>query len=679
MCGICGAFSLEGTTGVDREVLLGMVRQLFHRGPDEQGILRGPGLGLGHARLSIIDLAGGRQPMGNEDGSVWVVFNGEIYNYLELMPLLEEKGHTFRTRSDTEVLLHLWEEEGPAMVERLNGQFAFALWDRRRGSLFLARDPVGIRPLYFAFHEGWFLFGSEVKSILAWPGFPRELDRKALKEIFTFWAPSPGRSAFRGVRALPPGHRALLEDGELRVERWFEPSFEGGAEARRRPAEELAEELREHLLRASRLRLRSDVPVGAYLSGGLDSSVIAATVARFFRETKLSTFSIRFSETYFDEGSFQKELAGRLGTDHHEVVCRNADIGRVFPLVVEHTECPVLRTAPAPMFLLSRLVRESGYKVVLTGEGADEMLGGYDIFRETKVRAFWARNPASEARPRLLTRLYPWMTERSPARRLGFAKAFFGRGLDRPEDPWFSHLPRWESGARLMRLFSGDVLGELEGHDPRKELEPFLPAGFGRWSWLARAQALEVMTILSGYILSSQGDRMLMGNSVEGRFPFLDPELMAFAGSLPRGAKIRGLVEKFLLKKAMGDLLPPSILERPKQPYRAPDAQCFFGGGRPSWVEDVLSPPSLERAGLFDPGAVKILVEQAGARKGAGMSHTDNAAVVGVLSTMLLHRRLVEEPRDVTPRAGENLVVDLVLGGENPGGPGRWGRKGDSR
>ncbi len=667
MCGICGAVSLEGPRRVDREALLGMVRQLFHRGPDEQGILRAPGVGLGHARLSIIDLAGGRQPMSNEDGAVWVVFNGEIYNYKELMPLLEEKGHVFRTRSDTEVLVHLWEEEGPEMVSRLNGQFAFAVWDRLRGSLFLARDPVGIRPLYFSFHRGWFLFGSEIKALLAWPGFPRELDRRALKEVFTFWAPAPGRSAFEGVRALPPGYRALLEGGELREERWYEPSFEGRESRGKASTEELALQLREHLLRASKLRLRADVPVGAYLSGGLDSSVIVATVTRFFRETRLSTFSIRFSETYYDEGSFQKELARRLGTDHHEVVCRNSDIAAVFPDVVEHTECPLLRTAPAPMFLLSRLVRSSGYKVVLTGEGADEMLGGYDIFREAKVRAFWARDPSSEARPRLLTRLYPWMTERSPARRLGFAKAFFGKGLDRPGDPWFSHLPRWESGARLMRLLSPSSLEAAASHDPRRELEPFLPRGFERWGWLARAQALEVLTILSGYILSSQGDRMLMGNSVEGRFPFLDPELMEFAGSLPPGAKIRGLEEKFLLKKAMGDLLPKSILERPKQPYRAPDALCFFGEDAPDWVEEALSPSSLEKADLFDPKAVGILFEQCRRKGGAGMSHTDNAALVGVLSAMLLHERLVAGARDVSPRPGENLVVDRELSGENPG------------
>ncbi len=666
MCGICGAISLRGPREVDREALLGMVRQLFHRGPDEQGLLRAPGVGLGHARLSIIDLAGGRQPMGNEDGSVWVTFNGEIYNYKELIPFLEDRGHVFRTRSDTEVLVHLWEEEGTGMTSRLNGQFAFALWDRNRGTLFLARDPVGIRPLYFSFHEGWFLFGSEVKSLLAWPGFPRKLDRRALKEVFTFWAPAPGRSAFEGVRALPPGHQALLRNGEFRVERWHELKLEGREARGKRPLEELARDLREHLLRASKLRLRADVPVGAYLSGGLDSSVIVATVIRFFRETRLSTFSIRFSEGAYDEGSFQKELAAHLGTDHHEVICRNRDIAEVFPEVVEHTECPLLRTAPAPMFLLSKLVRSSGYKVVLTGEGADEMLGGYDIFREAKVRAFWARDPSSEARPRLLGRLYPWMTERSPARRLGFAKAFFGQGLDRPGDPWFSHVPRWESGARLMRLLSPTVLEEVEEHDPRRELEPFLPSGFREWGWLARAQALEVLTLLSGYILSSQGDRMLMGNSVEGRFPFLDPELMEFAGSLPPGARIRGLEEKFLLKKAMGSLLPPSILARPKQPYRAPDALCFFGEGAPAWVEDILSPSSLERAGLFDPEAVGILAEQCRRRGGAGMSHTDNSALVGVLSAMLLQERLAAAPRDVTPRPGENLVVDLDLSGENP-------------
>jgi len=309
-------------------------------------------------------------------------------------------------------------------------------------------------------------------------------------------------------------------------------------------------------------------------------------------------------------------------------------------------------------------VLRNGYKVVLTGEGADEMLGGYDIFRETKIRAFWARYPDSRARPHLLRRLYPWMSERSPSRRLGFAKAFFGKGIETPENPAFSHVPRWESAARLLGLLSAGAKEACAGHEPVDLLYPFMPAGFGRSGWLARAQALEVATILSGYILSSQGDRMLMGNSVEGRFPFLDPELMAFAGRLPRGAKIRGLEEKFLLKRAMGDYLPRSILERPKQPYRAPDALCFFQPGAPEWVGELLAPAALARAGIFDPQAVASLARKCGRGDGRAMSNTDNMSIVGVLSTMLLHERLVEGDRETGPRSGENLVVDVNLAEE---------------
>jgi len=671
MCGICGAVDGRGARKAEREVLLGMVRRLFHRGPDEQGIAIGPGAALGHARLSIIDLAGGRQPMTGEDHAVWVVFNGEIYNYLELIPELEARGHRFRTRCDTEVLVHLWEEEGPELVHRLNGQFAFALWDARSGTLFMARDPVGVRPLHYVEHEGWLLFASEIKALFAWPGVPRALDPGALRGIFTLWGPAPGRTAFKGVRSLPPGHRALFKGGRLSIEAWYRPWFDGRA-ARGPPARELAPLLKEHLLRSARLRLRADVPVGAYLSGGLDSSVVVAAVMRYFQETRLATFSIRFADAAFDEGGFQRELAAHLGTDHHEVLCSGADIGAVFPAVVEHAECPLLRTAPAPMFLLSRLVRQNGYKVVLTGEGADEFLGGYDLFREAKIRNFWARDPGSQLRPRLLTRLYPWMKERSPSGRLGFAKEFFGRGIDRPRDPGFSHIPRWDASARLLGLLSSEAAEEASrADDPVEELLRCMPPGFEEWGWLARAQALEVATVLSSYILSSQGDRMLMGNSVEGRFPFLDPELIAFAGRLPPGAKLRGLDEKFLLKLAMGEHLPRSILERPKQPYRAPDAACFIASGAPEWVGELLSERALRAAGLFSLEAAGALARKCARQGGAGMSNTDNMSIVGILSAMLLHERMVAGPRDVSPPPGENLAVDVILPGRTPPGPGR--------
>jgi len=403
---------------------------------------------------------------------------------------------------------------------------------------------------------------------------------------------------------------------------------------------ENANVLRQHLIDAARLRfLRSDVPVGAYLSGGIDSSITSAIVTQY-TDAPLHTFSIRFQGSDFDEGDYQQEMANRLGTVHRDILVKHEDIGQIFPEVVWHAERPILRTAPAPLFLLSKLVRESGYKVVVTGEGADEVLAGYDLFREAKARLFLSREPSSEKRAQILLQLYPWMT-RSPQHTPAFAKAFFAKSLN-PTDPGFSHSPRWNATSSIINILTTDLQNEIKRKDVTGELFSAAPHGLPDWDPLARAQWLEMVTLLSGYILSAQGDRMLMAHSVEGRFPFLDCRLVDFANGLPARNKLLGLEEKHLLKIACGDLVPQSILKRPKQPYRAPDAASFFTENTPDWLDELTNESYLQTVKLFNPTAVSILIAKCRKVNGRGMSNTDNMRVVAVLSSLILHNQYIE-------------------------------------
>jgi asparagine synthase (glutamine-hydrolysing) len=639
MCGIAGLYHPRGTPARVDE-LDAMVAALHHRGPDGRGTrIDGP-VALGHARLSIIDLAGGAQPLSNEDGTVWTVFNGEIFNYVELRETLLRQGHRFATRSDTEVIVHLYEQHGDDFVQHLNGQFAIALWDSRRRRLVLARDRVGIRPLFHTWHGGRLAFASEVKALFALPGVPRAFDAAALASTFSYWSVLPPASVFEGISVLPPGHVMTVEGDAVRTWRYWDWRFPGA----RVPASEArcADELRELLIDAVRLQLRADVPVGAYLSGGLDSSIIT-TIVRRHTDTPLRSFSLTFEDAEFDESVHQQALVHALGTDHSSIRATKAAIGQAFPRMVWHAEAPVVRTAPAPMMLLADSVRHAGYKVVLTGEGADEAFGGYDLFKEASLRRFVARAPQSAWRSRLLERLYPYLGQ-SPAAGRAFTRQFFSTGLDQADTPWFAHMTRLATTRRVLPFFRAEWRERLSAWDPQQALAATLPEDFMRWQPLERDQYVEAHTLMSGYLLSSQGDRMAMAASVEARYPFLDHRVIEFANRLPPRLKLRALREKRLLKQALRDELPPAIRLRTKQPYRSPDSASFFVNGRPlEYVADVLSRPTLDRAGLFDPTSVGMLVDKCAAGRATGFG--DNMAFVGVLSTMLLHEQMIRGAR----------------------------------
>lgn len=654
MCGIGGIAALT-SSGRPPETaeLRAVAGSLHHRGPDEFGVYRDARVGLAHARLSIIDLATGQQPLCNEDETVWIAFNGEIFNYVELREELVALGHRFKTRSDTEVIVHAWEAWGEEAFSRFNGQWAIALWDSGQRKLVLSRDRVGVRPLYLCEHQGRLYFASEVKAIFAAdPAIPRSFDPVGLDQTLTFWTVVAPRTPFAGVTELEPGHVLIidLEKGTRRDFEYWHPRY---IHAFKGSIDDSVAAVRDALDKATRLRIvRADVPVGSYLSGGLDSSLIAALGVRH-KGDRLKTFSMRFEDAEYDETGFQRAVVDHIGSDHSEIVVRRSDIAEVFPQVILHTERPILRTAPAPLFLLSRLVRQSGIKVVLTGEGADEMFAGYDIFREAKVRRFWARNPDSKLRPELLKRLYPYLA-RSPVSQQAMARAFFGRNLAGASLPGFSHELRWNSAAALKRLLSKDLRSTIAERNVRAELLATLPAESAQWSSLGLDQYLEVRTLLSGYLMSSQGDRMLMANSVEGRFPFLDSEVMELANSLPDEHKLKVLDEKHVLKRLASGTLPAMVAARKKQPYRAPDALSFVGPDSPAWIEEMMTERALRQAGVFEPGPCAALWAKCRSHGAEGQfSNADNMAVVAILSTQLLHSSLVAAgpaPRQVELR-----------------------------
>lgn len=655
MCGIAGIYHVDGSDGVCLETIKNMTAVLRHRGPDESGVYIDQYVGLGHARLSIIDLSSGVQPIHNEDKSMWIVYNGEVFNYVELKRDLQSKGHRFYTTSDTEVVLHLYEEEGPDCLSKLNGQFGLAIWDAKEKALFLARDRLGIRPLYYTVAGGNLIFGSEIKAIFMNEDVRRQIDPVAMDQIFTFWTTLTPRTAFVDICELPPGHYLKASEGGLALRKYWDIPLYERCDQLDSPPREICRRVQELLQDAVRIRLRSDVPVGCYLSGGLDSSGIASLVVKNF-DSDVRTFGIRFDARDFDEGRHQSLMVSRLNVNHTDLRAASERIGTSLPDCLWHCEKPLLRTAPVPLYLLSEVVRKSGYKVVLTGEGADEVFGGYNIFREAKVRRFWARYPDSKSRPELVGKLYPYIFDNPRLKRT--LQSFFARGLDQTDDPIFSHFVRWENTGRIKTFFSQETTEAIGQYDGYQQVRESLPQSYSRADDFSKAQYLEMAIFLSNYLLSSQGDRVAMANSVEIRLPFLDPRIVDFAARVPSKWKVLGLREKHILKRSFEGVLPAEITSRPKNPYRAPIRTSLLNNASAEYVADALSPRSLKEAGLFDGGKVTRLLRKA--QSTDHLSEIDSMALMGILSSQLIHGQFVRDfPAKPVESVSPTLVVDM--------------------
>lgn len=640
MCGIAGIYNYhsakEPSTERNVKKMLSLIR---HRGPDESGVYLDRNIGIGSVRLSIIDLSSGQQPMSDVTGRYWVVYNGEIFNYRELRSNLELKGIHFKTNSDTEVVVQMYAMYGADCLHQFNGQFAFCIWDITKKELFLARDRVGIRPLFYWSQNGAFAFCSEIKGIFSLDLVDRSIDAESLSQIFTFWTTLSPNTPFKNILELQPGHYMRVNSKEIQIKRYWRMDFPSRDEIQPQPLSDAVEELDELLHDAVKIRLRADVQVGAYLSGGLDSSVTTSYINEINPEV-LNTFSIGFKDKAYDESSYQLEAARFFKTNHTAFTCTTDEIAENFENAIWHAEYPILRTSPIPMYLLSKKVRQSNIKVVITGEGADEILAGYNIFKEAKIRSFWAKEPNSMARPKLLTKLYPYLPllKNSP----NFAlKMFFGYKLTDTKDPLYSHLLRWHNTSRIKSFLSDDFASSIKENNPISEVYKTLPKGFANWSELAKSQYLEAAIFMSGYLLSSQGDRMAMGNSVEGRYPFLDYRVIEFCAKLPDHQKLNCLNEKFILKKLSMGKIPQSITTRPKQPYRAPIASILSNQETPNYINEILSEESLNSFGIFNSAKVGNLIVAVKQQK--TVSEIDQMAIAGILSTQLLHKMFIQE------------------------------------
>ena len=599
MCGICGILYFDASQHVDRSVLAGMNRQIVHRGPDDDGFFVEGNVGLAMRRLSIIDLKTGRQPISNEDENIWIVFNGEIYNHRELRSELESRGHRYRTRSDTETIVHLYEEYGRDCVKYLRGMFAFAIWDRRYKTLLAARDRLGIKPFYYRYDGEKLLFGSEIKTILSWPGFRAELNTGVLAEYLAFGYLAGSRTMFAGIDKLPPGH--LLEvdaSGNLNIASYWELAVTADEEVR--PREYYVNTYRELLESCVSSHLMSDVPLGVFLSGGLDSSAVAALTTKIRREP-IETFSVGYGEEKFSELPYARQMAQHIGSRHHEVRLSRDDFFAALPALIWHEDEPLVWPSSVSLYFVAKLARER-VTVVLTGEGSDETLGGYERYAWTLANS-------------RMDRVYRSLTPafiRQPIRD-GIGSGVLPAGLRRKLEHTF--LGRdgasWPSiyFDNFYSAFSAAEQGELLTARARELAGNAYAGSMAHWSkssgdLLHRLLYTDIRTYMVELLMKQ--DQMSMAASIESRVPFLDHVLVEFTARIPTRYSIQGLSGKHILKSAVEDLLPHSIVHRRKMGFPTPWA-CWLAGPQMDDLENLLLQSRTLERGLIKSDAVRGL------------------------------------------------------------------------
>ena len=600
MCGIAGIVGADGLHG-DEPVLVPRMRDvIWHRGPDDAGLFVDGHAALGHRRLSIVDLAAGHQPLANEDNTVWIVFNGEIYNHADLRAELEPAGHRYRTRSDTETIVHAYEKWGDACVERFRGMFAFAIWDAPRRRLLLARDRLGVKPLYWTQAGDRLLFGSEIKAILESGLVPPRADESRLPELLSTRYTSGAATLYQGIQRLLPGHTLVFERGQVSTRCYWDVPVGRAAEAATGGDRAIVERFRTLLEDAVRVRLMADVPLGMFLSGGLDSSAIAALMARMI-DRPLQTFSVAFAERAFSELDYARQVSRAIGADAHEVVIDDADFFGALPRLIWHEDEPIAHPSSVPLYFVSELARQH-VKVVLTGEGSDELLAGYGKYPRALVN--WRAAAAygllpDPVRAWIAGRVVP----RLPARVRRYATRSFLAMERTPEAMFFDNFAAIGVARQRALLDRRVVPSSLEAaYGPSRA---YFDAPNGRSTLLDRLLYTDMKTYLVELLMKQ--DQMSMAASIESRVPFLDHHLVEFAASLPARLKLRGFSTKRILREAVRPLLPPDVLSRPKMGFPVP----FGIWTRGPWADtarDVLLDPRSRQRGIIDPGAVERLL-----------------------------------------------------------------------
>lgn len=592
MCGITGAFDLKGMREFSQSRLLQMMKAIEHRGPDEEGFHIEPGVALGVRRLSILDVANGHQPFENESREIISTVNAELFDYPDMRRALLARGHQLKTNCDSELWVHLYEDEHENMFNHAKGQFAVALWDRVNRTLILGRDRVGICPLYYAEQDGWLLWGSEIKALLASKLIMAEPDRRGIDFLFNFYGPGTSRTFFKGIKLLPPGHFLKIKSDHIELKKYWDLNFPDKGEGRQeKDPRILVDELETLLNQAIQRRLHSDVPVVSYLSGGLDSSLILGLSSRL-KGAPLPSFSIGMHKhTGPDEQAHAVEVASLIGSPLTTVPMDTIKLAHSFPEFVMAVEGPVLDTSCAALMHLAHEIHQQGFKVALTGEGADEALAGYIWFKSQKIL-----NMLGETLPR-------WL--RNTTRYLIAGKKSFPPLLDNPIKGIRTAQQDMYEAISLSRqmLYSEQMWQDLDGYDPYSDL--VIPNDrIHRWHPLDQSLYINYKVMLAGLLLISKGDRIAMHSSVETRYPFLDEDVIHFCASLAPHYKLRYLTDKWLLRQVAAKSLPANIANRPKFMFRSKLSTLFFNPNRPLWVDQLLSRESLIRSGYFDPDKV---------------------------------------------------------------------------
>jgi len=647
MCGIAGFFEPEErlAPAEQRRVLAQMCNVIEHRGPDDEGFFVEDGVALGMRRLSIIDLFTGHQPISNEDGMVWIVFNGEIYNYRELRDDLIGRGHTFKTNTDTETIVHLYEEEGEACVSRLRGMFAFAIYDRRSRKLFIARDRVGVKPLHYALAGNRLVFGSEIKSLLQHPEVPRAVNLEAISDFLSFsYVPDP-QTAFRGIRKLPPGHTLTFKDGFLVTRCYWDFNYpEQEPDLKVESEEYYIERLRELIAESVRMRLMSDVPLGAFLSGGIDSSTVVAMMARAM-DRPVKTFSIGFTESSHDELHYARIAAQHFNTEHHEFIV-TPDVCRVVEEIVWHHDEPFADMSSVPTYIVSKMAREH-VTVVLSGDGGDELFAGYERYLVDRQRQKFERVPGFFRR-NLMLRASRWLP------RHVYGKNYLRNVSLEPGARYIDSISCFDDDKK-QQLLSSDFQHRLARYNATEKFTRLFAAP-GSSERLDHLLYLDSKTYLPGDIMTKV-DRMSMAHSIEAREPLLDHKLIEFAQQIPALYKLRGSQTKSILKKAMRGIIPDEIIHRPKQGFGVP-MQKWFKEDLREMVIDTLSDSRTRQRGYFDQRVVcAILREHLSGRR-------DNSRHLwSLLMLELWHRAFIDHQPEPAFAGAKKLTLNRLMVG----------------